>query len=87
MVGDCCGVGVVKILEYKERDGMLEITTDFALMPVFVYPSDRFKNFPALEREMEKKMIAVTMRTQRADSRLQGLIAGLDARVVRDGRD
>ena len=76
----------MKILEYKERDGMLEITTDFALMPVFVYPSDRFKNFAALMREMEQKMIEVTMRKQRDDSRLQGLEAGLDARVVRDAR-
>ena len=77
----------MKILSYVVRDGMLVITTDFAPMPVFVYPVDRFKNFAALMREMEKKMIAVTIRAQRADSRLQGLKAGLDARVVRDGRD
>ena len=77
----------MKILSYKIRNGMIVLITDFALMPMFVYPVDRFKNFPALEREMEKKMIEVTIRTQRDDSRLQGLKAGLDARVVRDGRD
>ena len=77
----------MKILSYEERNGRLIITTDFSPMPVFVYPVDRFKNFPALEREMEKKMIEVTIRTQRDDNRLQGLKAGLDARVVRDGRN
>lgn len=72
----------MKILSHEERDdGMMVYQTDFALMPVFVYPADKFINLAALEKEMDKKAQEVTIRKQRRDSRVAGLKDELDAQL------
>ncbi len=69
----------MNILSYVRRGRDIVVTTDFALMPVFVYPGDRFNNKRALRREINKKIREVTRRRDRRRERRDALENDLDA--------
>ena len=45
------------MVEFEFRDGKVRVTTDYAEMPVFVYPEDRFASAEELVAEIEKKIV------------------------------
>lgn len=57
---------------------MLEVVTDFAPMPIFVYEADRFKDLDALEKEINKKIKYEEKRADKKKAKKDKLIADLD---------
>jgi hypothetical protein len=75
----------MKILDYEERGNRMVYTTDYAPMPIFVYPIDKFKNARSLRKEILKKIAEHEKQTTRRTDRKTVLVNELDKIRVMTG--
>ena len=67
-----------KVIGYELVEERLVIETDYSPMPFFVYPVDKFKNFKALEREINKKIKEIEKRDKKKKDKKEKILKELD---------
>lgn len=69
----------MNILSYKVQDnGYILIQTDSKVLPEVCYFVGKFKNFKALKKEIEKKILEVQKRTTTNATQIAQLLLDID---------